>query len=70
MVLLKERVGKLIETIGEMIYEEKIPVREYRMKKNRRKRIESGRIRCFGLGSYDESPDLGRSPGNCFDRFC
>lgn len=33
MVLLKERVGKLIETIGEMIYEEKIPVREYRMKK-------------------------------------
>ena len=33
MVLLRERVGKLIETIGEMIYEEKIPVREYRMKK-------------------------------------
>ena len=33
MVLLKERVGKLIETIGEMIYEGKIPVREYRMKK-------------------------------------
>ena len=33
MILIKERIGKLIETIGELIYEKKIPVHEYRMKK-------------------------------------
>ncbi|MGN0295308.1 MAG: alpha-mannosidase [Lachnospiraceae bacterium] len=33
MILMKERIGKLIETIGELIYEKKIPVQEYRMKK-------------------------------------
>ena len=28
MILIKERIGKLIETIGELIYEKKIPVHE------------------------------------------